>query len=84
MNQIISKLIIYGDLPKDSILMELADICEQVKSDRYNKDELITRIYKQIKRILIIATDYGFDGNLWQNYLTYLLITDENPFSITC
>ena len=84
MNQIISKLIIYGDLPKDSILMELADICEQVKSDRYNKDELITRIYKQIKRILIIATDYGFDENLWQNYLTYLLITDENPFSITC
>ncbi len=84
MNQIISKLIIYGDLPKDSILMELADICEQVKSDRYNKDELITRIYKQIKHILIIATDYGFDENLWQNYLTYLLITDENPFSITC
>ena len=63
MNQIISKLIIYGDLPKDSILMELADICEQVKSDRYNKDELITRIYKQIKHILIIATDYGFDEN---------------------
>ena len=84
MNEIISKLIIYGDLPKDCILMELADICAQVKSQDYNKDILITRIYKQIKKILVIATDYGFDDNLWQNYLTYLLITDENPFSITC
>ena len=84
MNEIISKLIIYGDLPKDCILMELAGICAQVKSQDYNKDILITRIYKQIKKILVIATDYGFDDNLWQNYLTYLLITDENPFSITC
>lgn len=84
MNQIISKLIIYGDLPKDSILMELADICEKVKSSIFNKDELITRAYKQVKRLLIVSTDYGFDKNLWQNYLTYLLITDENPFSITC
>jgi predicted AAA+ superfamily ATPase len=84
MNQIISKLIIYGDLPKDCILMELADICGQVKSGEFQKDELITRVYQQVKKILVVATDYGFDQNLWQNYLTYLLITDENPFSITC
>lgn len=31
-----------------------------------------------------MATDYAFDKNLWHNYLTYLLITNENPFSITC
>ena len=31
-----------------------------------------------------MSTDYGFDDNLWHNYLTYLLITDENPFSLTC
>lgn len=84
MNQIISKLIIYGDLPADCILMELADICGKVKSGEFDKDELVTRVYRQVKKILIVATDYGFDRNLWQNYLTYLLITDENPFSITC
>lgn len=84
MNQIISKLIIYGDLQKDSILMELSDICGMVKSGVFNKDALITRVYNQVKKILIVSTDYGFDKNLWQNYLTYLLITNENPFSITC
>ena len=30
------------------------------------------------------ATDFGFDKNLWHNYLAYFLITNENPFSITC
>ncbi len=48
------------------------------------KSEIITHLYKQVKRILEVATDYGFNDNLWHNYLTYLLITDENPFSITC
>lgn len=84
MNQIISKLILYGDLPKDCILMELSEICGRVKSGTFDKDELVTKVYQQIKKILIVATDYGFDQNLWQNYLTYLLISDENPFSITC
>ncbi|MFQ9896666.1 MAG: ATP-binding protein [Lachnospira sp.] len=41
-------------------------------------------IYTQIKRLLEVATDYGFDKNLWHNYLTFILITNENPFSITC
>jgi len=83
MDQIISKLIIYGDMPEDSILMQLSDICKELRSDEYNKEELITKVYKQIKRILVVATDYGFNDNLWQNYLTFLLITDENPFTLT-
>ena len=33
---------------------------------------------------MIVATDYGFDENLWHNYLTFYLVTNENPFSITC
>lgn len=84
MYNIVSKLIIYGDMPKDSILMELSDIIRDYKETDYKKDEVITRLYNQVKRILEVATDYGFNDNLWHNYLTYLLITNENPFSITC
>ena len=84
MYNIVSKLLIYGDLPKDSILMELSGIIREFKEEQYKKDEVITRIYHQVKRILEVATDYGFDENLWHNYLTYLLITNENPFSLTC
>ena len=84
MNDIVSKLLLYGDMDKDSILMELCNICREVKKENFEKDILVTNIYKQIKRLLEVATDYAFDKNLWHNYLTYLLITNENPFSITC
>ena len=84
MYKIVSKLLMYGDMPKDSILMQLSDIFKQMDQDTQSRDELVTRIFTQVKHLLQVATDYGFDKNLWHNYLTYLLITDENPFSLTC
>lgn len=90
MNRIVSKLLMYTDMPQNSILMELSHICAKMREipDREwndtDKDILTADIYKQVKRLLVVATDYGFDKNLWHNYLTFLLITDENPFSITC
>lgn len=84
MYNIVSKLVIYGDMPKDSILMELSEIIREFETTEYQKDEIITKFYHQVKRILEVGTDYGFDDNLWHNYLTYILITSENPFSITC
>lgn len=84
MNQIVSKIVMYGDMPQDSILMELSSICVDLREHRQPKDDLTKRVFRQVKRLLIMATDYGFNKNLWQDYLTFLLITDENPFSITC
>ena len=84
MYNIVSKLLIYGDMDEDSILMQLSDIFRCMDEGSQTKDVLRTRVFKQVKRILEVATDYAFDKNLWHNYLTYLLITNENPFSITC
>ena len=84
MYNIVSKLIIYGDMDEESILMKLSNIIRKYKETDYKKDEVITELYCQVKRILQVSKDYGFDDNLWHNYLTYVLITDENPFSLTC
>lgn len=84
MYKIVSRLLIYGDMPKDTILMELADIARRMDDGSQKKEELIIRAFTQMKHLLQVATDYGFDKNLWHNYLTFLLITSENPFSITC
>lgn len=84
MDHIISKLLIYGSLPEETILMQLGDICRNARENTQTKDELRTRCFHQIKRILNVSTDYAFDKNLWHNYLTFLLITDENSFSLTC
>lgn len=80
----IAKLVLYGDLDKDDILYQLGEIFRDFDSEEYSKAELTRRILNQIKKILVVSTDYGFDTNLWHNYLTFLLITNENPFSLTC
>ncbi|MDO4621547.1 MAG: ATP-binding protein [Eubacteriales bacterium] len=83
MDHIISKLLIYGSLPEDCILAQMGDICKHATNHTQTKDELIARCYRQVKRILNLSTDYAFDKNLWHNYLTFRLITDENSFSLT-
>lgn len=84
MNHIISNLLVYGKLPEDSILWQLADICEKLENRTESREVLRRRVYEQVKNLLIVATDYAFDKNLWHNYLTFLLITSENPFSLVC
>ncbi len=84
MEKIVSKLLIYGDRPKDTILMQLAAVFEDLHSEKYNKEDLISRTYKQVKRLLVLGTENAFDNNLWHNYLAYLLVMDENPFSLCC
>ncbi len=80
----VSKLIMYGSMDKDSILMKMSDIFRKFDNNEESQERLIQDIYTEVKRLLVVATDYGFDKNLWHNYLTFILITNENPFSITC
>ena len=35
-------------------------------------------------RLVNIADDYGFSGNLWNCFLTFLLCNNENPYSCAC
>lgn len=80
----LARLVVYRNIEKDGILFQLADICRRFDSGDYAKEELTTEIYVQIHRLLEVATQYGFDRNLWHNYLAFLLATTENPFSLAC
>ena len=79
-----SKLLLYSNLGEDSILLRLSEIFFDWDHKACERSALIRRIYVEIKRILDLATTYGFDTNLWHNYLTFVLITNENSFSLTC
>ncbi len=79
----ISKFILYRDSLNGTILSELGRVFEDFDNNNATDDNLRTRIYAQVRRLLELATKYGFDNNLWHNYLTFLIITDENPFSLT-
>ncbi len=79
-----AKLLLFSNLGEDTILTRLADIFRDWNEKKADRPELIRRIYAQVKRLLDLATLYGFDHNLWQNYLTFLLMTNENSFTLTC
>lgn len=88
MYRLIARLVVYRDFEKDNILMPLAKIIKDfdtgLADETLDREELVSHIYAEIHKLLDVATRYGFDDNLWHNYLTYLLVTNENPFSITC
>ncbi len=83
MNHLVSKLVLYRNFKEDNILLELSGIFADSKKENPDVDTLSDRVLKQINNLLSVATDYGFNRNLWQCYLTFLLITNENPFSLT-
>ena len=83
MDRITSRFLIYGGMPDDSILMQLSHVCRTLRGGEYDLGEITSIVYAQVKRILEISTDFAFDKNLWQNYLTYILVTAENPFTLT-
>ncbi len=82
MHRLTSKLIIYRNIGRDSILFELSEICKAFNKGVYDPEEITSEIYEQIHNLLDISTKYGFDGNLWHNYLAFLLATTENPFTL--
>ncbi len=91
MKKLLASLIVYKDMNGGSILYALADILEKHKKTQlknkkseYKKTQAINDIYEQIHQLLDISTEFGFTGNLWHNYLAYIIATSENPFSITC
>ena len=81
-------MVVYRKLENASILKALADIMKKIENQSElevngYREELIAEIYTQINVLLDVATENGFDENLWKNYLAYILATNENPFSIS-
>ncbi len=53
------------------------------KGGGFDREALRNKAYDRVHDILVTGTDYAFNKNLWHDYLTLLLITDENPFTLT-
>ena len=80
----LARLLLYSDLGEDAILVRLAAVLRDWEAGNFDRDDLIGRIHAQVKRLLDLGTACGFDRDLWQCYLTWLLMTNENSFTRTC
>ena len=82
MYRLTSKLIIYSNIGEDSILYRLAGICRRFDEGGEKPEILSQEILHEIHRLLDLATMYGFNKNLWHNYLAFLLAMTETPFTL--
>lgn len=58
-------------------MTKLINACEEPGAEKNNRDIF----YSCINGLMEFAGKYGFSGNIWHNYLTFLLVNHENAFS---
>lgn len=49
-----------------------------------SREELQSRCYSCLHSLIELSASHGFEGNLWQSYLAFLLVNHENAYSIAC
>lgn len=82
----IDELIIYRNLEDDEVLKDFVAIvnCADNCSDKEEIAKYKEKIFSGVHKLVEYAGKYGFEKNLWQNYLTLLLVNNENVFSTAC
>lgn len=83
----INELIIYRNLEDAGILNDIAEVMNGINNSGIDKEVLRQykdKLYSSIHMLVDFAGIYGFEKNLWQNYLTLLLVNNENVFSKAC
>ena len=80
------ELIVYKDFQKDEgrILCDMVWLMEHFKDTYYNREDMAGLLYECIHRLLEMAGNHGFYGNLWHCYLSNLLVNNENSYSRAC
>lgn len=82
MNKLINNLVLFGKNEESKILNDLAEIIKEIDSREDISPELQYKFGNVVKGLIDLALEFGFEGNLWQCYLTYLLMNDVNSFSL--
>lgn len=81
-----SELIVYKDFPGDEgeLLYDMSWLMQHYNDDYYNVEDMSALLYENIHKLLELAGNHGFYGNLWHCYLANLLVNNENAYSKAC
>ena len=79
-----NQLILYKNMGHGELLQDMTFLMENCENEYYNKEDMVGLLFKCLNELLEMTASHGFEGNLWHNYLTYLLASDENAYSTAC
>lgn len=87
-------MILYRYLEQERILNDITYIVEacphshDIDDKCWNEDSRLkdfkSLCYASFHELVELSASHGFEGNLWHNYLTYLMVNDENAYSTAC
>ena len=80
-----NRLILYKDFVYNDIFYGIADTISRVIDGHLeDKEDVITNAYECVNKLIEVTDNYGLEGNLYHSFLTFLLVNNENAFSMSC
>lgn len=76
--------ILYRDFDHGEVLEKMTALIEAASEKQEKTEQKKEDFYACVSRFVEMAGLYGFSGNLWHCYLTFLLVNHENAFSKAC
>ncbi len=77
-------LILYKNFENGRLFYNMTWLMENYKNEYYNKEDLAALFYECFNQLSELAVSHGFRGNLWHNFLTFILVNNENAYSKAC
>ena len=79
------RLMLYKDFAYNDIFYGIAEIIDVVNENKENiSEEIIDKAYICVNKLIEVTDTYGLEGNLYHSFLTFLLVNNENAFSMSC
>ncbi len=80
------ELLLYRNMEHSGILYEMDGLMQDYKDPEWENElpRLRFALHGCVNGLLEMAASHGFEGNIWHNYLTFLLANDENAYSTAC
>ncbi len=80
----IGECILYRNFEHGEILEKMTSLMDMVERNPSALPGHREAFYQCLNGLVEMAGNYGFEGNLWHTYLTFLLVNHENAFSTAC
>lgn len=79
----IEECILYRDFEPQDVLQDITEMMDDWHNGELDEGDR-AKFYRCLNQLVEMANAYGFWGNLWHAYLTFLLVNKENAFSTSC
>ncbi|MBE6015861.1 MAG: ATP-binding protein [Lachnospiraceae bacterium] len=80
----IERMLVYKSLKEDTILQKMVWVAGSLDDGMVSEADKKECFYDVVSGLISLAHDHGYEGNLWHDYLAYLIADNENAYSLAC